>query len=216
MTSTRTSTLEHDLADYLRAQADRVEVTSTLDTIEHDLIYLPRAPHDRTPHRLAPLLALASAVLMIVALSVVAARAETTTSSGLAAASDDIADDAGVAPLAATTATLPAPPEPAPPVHVPLPDGAVLNGVAPTCTATFDPVVFECTIAAFPESLGTLDYTGYTSIIVDDTSHVSGGCRATNPDATAYLCFIGTRAVDELIVGENYLGDWAPREYAAG
>ena len=102
------------------------------------------------------------------------------------------------------------------PTPVPLPDGAVLNGIVPTCTATADDVVFECTIPAFPEPLGTLDYTGYVTAVVNDTSQVSGGCRATNPDATTYLCYIGQRAVEEQIITEDALGEWAPREYAAG
>jgi len=107
------------------------------------------------------------------------------------------------------------------PVEVLLPDGAVLNGVvssciAPSCIAPPDPVVSECSIDAFPESLGSLDYTGYTSVIVDDTSHVSGGCRATNSDATEYLCCVGDRAVDEATVHSGHLGQYSPREYAAG
>ena len=211
-----TSQLEHDIVDYLHTQADRVEVTSNLETIENDLIYLPRSRRDRTRHPLAPLLALASVVLMIVALSVVVGHGDTTTSTSRAAAVATTTPESPDESLPEPTTVTPAPPVSATPVHVPLPDGAVLNGIAPDCTATTDPAVFECTIAAFPEPLGTLDYTGYVTDIVDDTSHVSGGCRATNPDATAYLCYIGTRAVDEQIVGENYLGGWAPREYAAG
>ena len=102
------------------------------------------------------------------------------------------------------------------PVEVLLPDGAVLNGVVPSCIATADPDVFECSIDAFPEPLGTIDYTGYTSVIVDDTSHVFGGCRATNSDATEYLCHVGDRAVDEDAVHSGRLGQYSLREYAAG
>ena len=36
-----TSTLEHEIAAYLRSQAQRVEVTDELDAIENDLL-LPR------------------------------------------------------------------------------------------------------------------------------------------------------------------------------
>lgn len=211
-----TSSLEHDIVDYLYAEADRVDFTSTLDAIEEGLIYLPRARHDRQPHRLGSLLVLASAVLLIIALSVVAERSDRPTPTGQATASagDTIDPAAAAAPAPATDA---APPEtPLPPAYVPLPGGAVLNGIVPTCLATPDPVVFDCNIPAFPEPLGTLDYTGYVSHIVDETSRVSGGCRATNADATAYVCFIGTRAVDEQIIGEGFLGEWAPREYSAG
>ncbi len=212
-----TAQLEHDIVDYLHAQADRVEVNGGLETIENDLIYLPRARRDRTRHPLAPLLALVSVVLMIVAVAVVAGRGDTTTTTSTSpAAVATTTSGPRTESLPEPTTVTPAPPVAATPVHVPLPDGAVLNGVAPDCASTTDPAVFECTIAAFPDPLDGVDYTGYTSVIVDDTSHVSGGCRATNPDATAYLCYIGTRAVDEQTVGENYLGDWAPREYAAG
>ena len=240
-----TSKLEHDIVDYLHAQADVVEVTSTLETIENGLIYLPLAGHGRSPRRLAPMLALASAVLLIVALSVVAGHGDTSTPTGPAAAAQPIVDsgvaplpeatatslappvsttpagtqatvDSGVAALPEATATSLAPSLPTTPAHVPLPGGAVLNGIVPDCTATPDPDVFACTIPAFPEPLGTVDYSGYVSHIVDDTSHVSGGCRATDPDATAYLCYIGSRAVDEQTIGENFLGEWAPREYSAG
>ena len=66
-----------------------------------------------------------------------------------------------------------------------------------------------------PEDLHQL-MTGYTSVIVDDTSHVSGGCRATSPDATQLTCYVGQRAIEEQIVEAEYFGDWAPGGYTAG
>jgi len=231
-----TSTLEHDIGDYLHAQADRVDVTSTLEAIENDLVYLPRAPRSRDARRLAPLLAVASVAALIVGLAVVVQSSDTPASTASATASDTVLNtQAPVTPAPSVTESAPASPTPptpdtigntpAPitpepsvtdPTPVPLPDGAVLNGIAPTCTATTDEMVFKCTIPAFPEPVGTLDYTGYVAAIVDDTSHVSGGCRATNPDATAYLCYIGQRAIDEQTIGENHLGAEAQREYARG
>jgi len=208
-----TSTLEHEIAVYLRSQAQRVEVTDELDAIENDFLLLPRARVVLRHRRLAPVLGVAAAMLMIGGLAVVAQRGGETLPGGAFGSVPD--------PVVDVTATPPANLAPFPvatdvPVEVLLPDGAVLNGVVPSCIATADPGVFECSIDAFPEPLGTLDYTGYTSVIVDDTSHVSGGCRATNSDATEYLCYVGDRAVDEFVVSSGYLGQYSPREYAAG
>ena len=57
---------------------------------------------------------------------------------------------------------------------------------------------------------------GYTTIIVDDTSHVSGGCRSVSVDATHFTCYVGRSAVDQELVGADYLGDWAPQGYIVG
>lgn len=61
-----------------------------------------------------------------------------------------------------------------------------------------------------------IDMTGYAIVIVDDTSHVSGGCRATSADGLDWNCFVGQRSIDEDLVGANYLGDWAPHGFIAG
>lgn len=231
-----TPTLERDIVTYLRAQADRIEVTSTLDAIENDLVYLPRARRSRGPRRLAPLLAAASVAALAVGLAFVARGSDEPASTASDTASNtigntlapvesepsltDSAPASTTPPAPDTISNTPTPVRPDPsvidPTPVPLPDGAVLNGIEPTCTATTDEMVFKCTIPAFPEPLGTLDYTGYVTEIVDDTSHVSGGCRATNPDATAYLCYIGQRAIDEQTMSEDRLGDQSSREYASG
>ena len=208
-----TSTLEHEIAAYLGSQAQRVEVTDELDAIENDLLVLPRARVEQRHRRLAPVLGIAAAVLMIGGLAVVAQRGgETVPGEAFGAAPDLAVDVTAAAPVDLA----PIPVATDVPVEVLLPDGAVLNGVVPSCIATADPDVFECSIDAFPEPLGTLDYTGYTSVIVDDTSHVSGGCRATNSDATEYLCYVGDRAVDEFVVSSGCLGQNSPREYARG
>jgi hypothetical protein len=231
-----TSTLERNIADYLRTQSDRVEVTSTLDVIENDLLYLPRARRRQHPRRLAPLLTAASVAALVVGLTVVArgtaepastasdATSDTVVNTPAPVASEPSVTDA--APASTTPAlsdtiddtTVGVTPEPSviDPTPVPLPNGAVLNGIAPTCTATTDAMVFKCTIPAFPEPVGTLDYTGYVTAIVDETSHVSGGCRATNSDATAYLCYIGQRAIDEQTISQELLGGQSSRQHASG
>ncbi len=208
-----TSTLEHEIAAYLGSQAQRVEVTDELDAIENDLLLLLRAHVEQRHRRLAPVLGVAAAVLLIGGLAVVGQQGgETVPGEAFGAAPDPVVDvtavpSANLAPIPVATDV---------PVEVLLPDGAVLNGVVPSCIATADPDVFECSIGAFPEPLGTLDYTGYTSVIVDDTSHVSGGCRATNSDATEYMCYVGERAVEEFDASRDFLGQYSPREYAAG
>jgi hypothetical protein len=210
-----TDTLEHQISTYLRAEAGRVEVTDQLDAIENDLLVLPRAHVEQRRRRLAPLAGVAAAVLMVAGLALVAQRSgQPSAGDAVGAAPDPAVDASAAAP--ANLAPLPTAVTEPPVVEVPLPDGAVLNGIEPTCVETPDPEVLECSIAEFPEPHGTFDYTGYTSLIVDDTSHVSGGCRSTNADATQYLCYLGTRAVDEAIVGPDYLGQWAPREFVAG
>jgi hypothetical protein len=82
------------------------------------------------------------------------------------------------------------------------------------CT-TPDNVEYNCTIAAYPVTV-SLDMTDFSIEVVDDTSHVSGGCRATTPDGLSWTCYLGQVAVDKGFVHPSYLGDWAPREYAAG
>ncbi|CAE7229491.1 unnamed protein product, partial [Symbiodinium sp. KB8] len=111
-----------------------------------------------------------------------------------------------------------APTDTAPPTQnlVPLPAGATFQGMTPSCTPV-DDVVYECTV---PEALGgvgdDLDMVGYTGILVDESSHVSGGCRSVSSDATELLCYLGQRGVDEGVVGANFLGEWAPRGFIAG
>lgn len=112
----------------------------------------------------------------------------------------------------------PTPTDTAPPgqAGVSLPAGSQFQGVTPSCT-TDDDVVYECTIPEFPRGGGDeLDMVGYTGILVDDSSLVSGGCRSVSSDATQLVCYVGRRAVDEGVVGADLLGEWAPRGYIAG
>ena len=188
-------------------------MTDELDAIENDLLLLPRARVEQRHRRLAPVLGFAAAMLMIGGLAVVAQRGGETLPGGAFGAVPDPVVDVTAAPPANL---VPIPVATDVPVEVLLPDGAILNGVVPSCIATADPDVFECSIDAFPEPFGTLDGTGYTQAIVDDTSHVSGACRATNSDATEYLCYVGERAVEEFDASPDFLGQYSPREYARG
>lgn len=96
-----TSTLERNIADYLRTQSDRVEVTSTLDVIENDLVYLPRARRRQHPRRLAPLLTAASVAALVVGLTVVARG----TAEPASTASDATSDAVGISPTEAAVPT---------------------------------------------------------------------------------------------------------------
>ena len=206
-----TQTLDHDVADYLWSEADRVVVYDTLVDIEDDITFVPvaRSSQQRNP---AHVLMVAAALVVLVVGLVVAL--DSRPRSEPATAQPDTTVQAATATVAPDTT----PPTPAPttvPIaRVPLPAGAVLQGVVPTCT-TLDSIEYDCTIVAYPDVV-TINMTGYTSIIVDDTSHVSGGCRAITPDALSWKCYVGQASIDEQIVGANYLGDWAPRGYSAG
>ena len=80
-------------------------------------------------------------------------------------------------------------------------------GLSPLCTTAMEGI-YDCTIDEFPVGARTADVTGYVNYIVDDTSHVSGGCRALNADGTSLTCYFGQLAVDHDIVSAGSLGDW--------
>ena len=212
-----TRTLEHDVASYLWDEADRVAVYDTLADIEDGITLVPvaRRSEQRKPAR--ALMVAAALVAVVVSLVVTRdARPRSEPAAGQAGASAEVV----TVPVAEQT-TLPTTPSNTSPTtmiavaRVPLPAGAELQGVVPSCT-TLDSIEYDCTIAAYPAPLGGLDMTGYVTEVVDDTSHVSGGCRATTPDALTWKCYVGQAAVDQQIVGANYLGDWAPHGYIAG
>jgi hypothetical protein len=45
---------------------------------------------------------------------------------------------------------------------------------------------------------------------VDATKHVNGGCRSLTSDGRVWQCYIGRAAVDEKIIGPDFLGEYAP------
>jgi hypothetical protein len=211
-----TPTLEHDLTTYLQLEADRAVVRDELDDIESGITLVP-VVRNREQRRTALLLASAAASVALVG-GIAVARDTTGSRPDVGAGSPP--SDTQIQPMP-TTATNP--PAPTNPVTVPpttqaivqLPDGARFQGIAPSCT-TADNIVYECTIPAYPEDVGTVDMRGYTNVLVDETSHVSGGCRSVSADATQLLCYVGERAVDEAVVGADYLGDWSPQGFTAG
>jgi hypothetical protein len=87
-----------------------------------------------------------------------------------------------------------------------MPGGAVIfAGTNPVCTSG-DGVVFDCLLTSPPEGSASLLYLGTVEPIVDDTSKVSGGCRSNDAAGMKWTCFIGQRAVDELIISADMLG----------
>ena len=45
---------------------------------------------------------------------------------------------------------------------------------------------------------------------VDATKHVNGGCRSLASDGMTWQCYLGEEAVQQQIVGESFLGEYAP------
>jgi hypothetical protein len=191
-------TIEQELTEYLDRQASTVEIHDGLDHIVRGVTSVPFAPAAEPRSWRRP--ALIAASLAIVAAGGVA----------VAALPGDHAA-APVQPASADTAPQPAPPTTR--AAVSLPGGAVLQGFTPECTTT-DDIVFDCTLPSYPTE--GQDVTGMVQAIVDETSHVSGGCRSVAADGTRWTCFIGERAVAEQIVDPGFLGDWAARGFAHG
>ena len=82
---------------------------------------------------------------------------------------------------------------------------AIFTGTQPTCT-TEDDVVFDCTLAHAPTVEVLDDYTGSAQLIVDETSHINGGCRGVDAEGLHWTCYVGQRAVDEAILSQDLLG----------
>jgi hypothetical protein len=92
-----------------------------------------------------------------------------------------------------------------------LPAGAIMFAdTTPTCTATADDAVFECTLATPPTQEILDHYAGTIQPIVDASHAVAGGCRAVGDDGLTWTCYTGQRAVDEGLIAQDFLGAYAP------
>ncbi len=187
------TTLEHELTHYLRVEAARVDVR---DNLELDGAPLIRVEPSVTGTRWKAPTLIGVAASVVLFWGLVAIRHDASEVSTPAAAQSDVG--------ATSVSREPTTPLP---VLVELPDGATFMGLHPLCTTDIEGI-YECTIDEFPVGARTADVTGYVSIIVDNTSHVSGGCRALNVDGTRLTCYVGQLAVDHDIVGAGFLGDW--------
>src|SRR6266850_3112610 len=87
-----------------------------------------------------------------------------------------------------------------------LPAGVLeLAGMKPTCTTVVQNVEYHCVLDREPaHESGVVQGSVYET--VDATQHVNGGCRALNQTATEWECYIGQAAVDQKIIGQDFLG----------
>jgi len=91
-----------------------------------------------------------------------------------------------------------------------LPAGTLsLAGTEPTCRTVTDGVEYSCTLAR-PPAPEVSDWKGTVEPTVDATKHVNGGCRGLNSAGTKWECYIGQTAVDQQIIGQGFLGQFAP------
>jgi len=91
-----------------------------------------------------------------------------------------------------------------------LPAGtAALIGTDPTCTVVTKDVEYHCVLAK-PPAPEVSDWKGAVEPTVDATKHVNGGCRALQPDGRQWECYLGQAAVDQQIVSQGFLGQYAP------
>jgi hypothetical protein len=84
-----------------------------------------------------------------------------------------------------------------------------LAGTDPTCTVVQAGVEFHCTLAKAPAP-EVSDWKGTVEPTVDTSKHVNGGCRSLASDGTTWECYLGQEAVDQQIIGQSFLGQFAP------
>jgi hypothetical protein len=91
-----------------------------------------------------------------------------------------------------------------------LPAGTLsLAGTEPACTAVEDGVEYRCVLAKAPAP-EVSDWKGTVEPSVDTSKHVNGGCRSLASDGREWECYIGQAAVDQKIIGQSFLGQFAP------
>ena len=92
-----------------------------------------------------------------------------------------------------------------------LPQGTLfLVGTQPTCQEVEAGVEYRCTIKGSFDSEIDGSLKGTVEPTVDDTKHVNGGCRSLRADGREWSCYIGQAAVDQKIIGPDFLGEYAP------
>jgi hypothetical protein len=91
-----------------------------------------------------------------------------------------------------------------------LPAGVLaLAGTNASCTVVVQDVEYHCVLER-PPAPEVADWKGTVEPTVDATKHVNGGCRSLRSDGLSWQCYIGRAAVDEQIIGEGFLGEYAP------
>jgi hypothetical protein len=84
-----------------------------------------------------------------------------------------------------------------------------LAGTEPTCTVVTKDVEFHCVLAK-PPAPEVSDWKGTVEPSVDAGKHVNGGCRSLASNGREWECYIGQAAVDQKIIGQGFLGEFAP------
>jgi hypothetical protein len=91
-----------------------------------------------------------------------------------------------------------------------MPAGAAwLANTDPSCSEVTPGVEYHCVLAKHPSD-AISDWLGTVNETVDATKHVNGGCRSLSHDGLEWQCYIGQKAVDEKIIGQDFLGEYAP------
>ena len=90
-----------------------------------------------------------------------------------------------------------------------------LAGTEPTCTVVSEGVEYHCVLAKAPanevtDASGNPAWKGTVEPSVDATKHVNGGCRSLANDGREWECYIGQAAVDQKIIAQGFLGEFAP------
>jgi hypothetical protein len=83
-----------------------------------------------------------------------------------------------------------------------------LAGTEPTCTIVTKDVEFHCVLAHAPAP-EVADWKGTVEPTVDASKHVNGGCRSLASDGKEWECHLGQKAVDEKIIGPDFLGEYS-------
>jgi hypothetical protein len=84
-----------------------------------------------------------------------------------------------------------------------------LAGTRPTCTVVTKDIEFHCVLAKAPAP-EVSDWKATVEPSVDASKHINGGCRSLASDGREWECYIGQAAVDQQIIGQSLLGEFAP------
>jgi hypothetical protein len=91
-----------------------------------------------------------------------------------------------------------------------MPSGTfALIGTQPRCTVVTQNVEYHCLLTR-PPAPEVSDWKGTVEPTVDESKHVNGGCRSLESDGLTWECYIGKAAVDQQIIDESFLGQYAP------
>ena len=55
-----------------------------------------------------------------------------------------------------------------------------------------------------------LDFGGYATPLNDAAGYVIGGCRGQDKEGVGWLCYVGQKAVEQKIISQDFLGEYAP------